>query len=76
VIVIEETWRMVSILSSPSSSGSYTSVISVEEISVIWCRLGILLLMISAMVTVLLMARPMAFNTTSVKPFSLKRVVA
>ena len=61
-------------MSRPSSRGSYTSVMSGDEISVIWCRFGILLFMISAMVTVLLMARPMAFRITSVKPFSCRFV--
>jgi len=74
--VMDETCRVVSSLSKPSSRGSHTSVMSVELISVTWWRPGILLLIISAIVTVLLMARPMAFSATSLAPFSLKSVVA
>lgn len=82
---------------SPSSSGSHTSVISVEPIAVSWWRPAILrwkrkkkiktntfaskqalttrgkrkpTLINSAIITVLLMALPMAFREISLDPFS------
>jgi hypothetical protein len=64
VIVIEDTCRVVSTRSRPSSRGSHVSVMSVEVIEVIWWSPWMRLLRISAMVTVLLMALPMAFRTT------------
>jgi len=67
---MEDTWRVVSILSKPSSIGSQTSVISVESTLVTWCKPTILLFKISAIVTVLLIALPIAFKTTSLFFFS------
>ena len=43
------------------SSGSYTSINSDDDNAVTWCN-GIFLLRISAIVTALLIARPIAFR--------------
>lgn len=65
VIVISETWRVISKGCNPSSIGSYASVMVVELMAVSWCNPGILFFIISEMDTVLLIACPIAFKTIS-----------
>ena len=76
VTVMEDTFLVVFKASSPSSVACHSSVSAVELISVIWCKPGMRRLMISAMVTVLLMAWPIALSTTVLFSVSRSRLVA
>jgi len=64
VIVIHDTYRLFSTLSRPSSRGSKTSIISTLSNELTWCN-GNLRFKISAIVTALFIARPIAFSTTT-----------
>ena len=62
VIFMHETYRLDFTVSKPSSSGSKTSINSTLLRELTWWS-GIFRFRISAMVTALLMARPIAFST-------------
>jgi len=68
VIIIHDAYRLDSTRSNPSSNGSKISTNSHEEREVIWCN-GSLRFRISAIVTALLQARPIAFSMIRSAPF-------